>query len=431
MKKLFIAIIVLAVIFAGAPFFIGSTVETQLREQIEKSNANPSFDISLKSYQKGWFNSYAEIEVAMQLPEAYSGMISDNKITITQDMQHGPLVTKANGMGLALVDALIEIKLPAELQSELDQLEGLEKDLLLITSRTGFNLDNTTYLELKPFSINKEGVALDIKPANGVFSYTLDGQINGQMTWNGLTISEESNSSVELSKLTIETDQQLISGDIFTPSALFNGYFTTSIDLLEITGPSEAEKVSMNALKLNVKSDINDKLANFGFVVDVKTLQAIEQSFKDVSLDISFDNLDTPTLTTMNEFMTNNQGQDPMAAAAKMQELLPQLLKHQPLLKINKLGVTTESGDIDSNLQVSINQDIYDPNNPMTMMVALDAEAKGNAPEAFFTNLGMAATIEEFVNQNLLVREQQNLTFNFSFKNGQALLNGNPMPLGM
>ena len=66
----------------------------------------------------------------------------------------------------------------------------------------------------------------------------------------------------------------------------------------------------------------------------------------------------------------------------------------------------------------------------MTMMFAMDADAKGQAPEAFFANLGMGAQIEQMVQQNFIVRDNDLLKFNFSFKQGQAVLNGNPIPLG-
>ena len=80
-------------------------------------------------------------------------------------------------------------------------------------------------------------------------------------------------------------------------------------------------------------------------------------------------------------------------------------------------------------MEVSINQDLYDTNNPMTMMVALNAIANGEGPEEFFTNLGMGGQVEQMVQQNFLVRSAGKLKFDFSFKQGQALLNGNPIPL--
>ena len=42
--------------------------------------------------------------------------------------------------------------------------------------------------------------------------------------------------------------------------------------------------------------------------------------------------------------------QNPMIASAKIQGLLPQLVEKNPIVKINKLGVITDSGEIVSDL---------------------------------------------------------------------------------
>jgi len=43
--------------------------------------------------------------------------------------------------------------------------------------------------------------------------------------------------------------------------------------------------------------------------------------------------------------------------------------------------------------------------------------------------MGMGGQVEQMIQQNFLIKSSDKLTFDFTFKQGQALLNGNPVPL--
>jgi len=426
MKKIIIVILLLITAIVITPFFIGSNVESQFRAQIAKINSNPTYELTITDYKKGWFRSGAELEMSLKMPQ----MESFPKFKATQDMQHGPILWQVDGLGLGLMDSEIEFEIPQDLQDELKKVDGLEEKVLFITSRTAFDLATTTHIHLNEFTVKTDENEINTKPAQGQFSYNMQGHIEGQLNWKGLSITQSGTKALSLGEITIETKQQLVNGEMFSPTAIFDGFFTFALSNLNFSGDTPAEAIEMQELQLKVTSDIKTELANIGIVANVKTLHAISQTFEDLTYDISLENLDVVSLQKINQLVSDSQGGDPMAMAANVQSLLPQLIEKGPLLKINKIGVQTHAGEIDSNLTLGINQDIYDANNPMTMMLAVDADAKGFAPEAFFTGLGLGANIEQMVQQNFLVRDQEKLSFVFSFKSGQALLNGAPMPLG-
>ncbi|MCW8833766.1 MAG: YdgA family protein, partial [Colwellia sp.] len=67
--------------------------------------------------------------------------------------------------------------------------------------------------------------------------------------------------------------------------------------------------------------------------------------------------------------------------------------------------------------------------NVMSIMAAVKANAKGEAPLPFFTKLGLAPMIDMYVEQGLLLKKEQELSFKASFAQGQLQINGNVIPL--
>ena len=122
--------------------------------------------------------------------------------------------------------------------------------------------------------------------------------------------------------------------------------------------------------------------------------------------------------------------QERMMAFMQIQSLLPKMIAKNPEFTIKQLGLNTANGAIASAMNFHFDQTIYDPQNPMSLIMAVNAQAQGEAPKAFFTEIGKADDLNEYISQGLLIEENENVMFEFSFVNGQALLNGMPIPLG-
>ncbi|TQV89799.1 YdgA family protein [Aliikangiella coralliicola] len=429
MKKIIILIFAIAAIVLITPFFVGSKAETAIKDVYAKVNENPTYQLKITEYNKGWFYSDAKLELVLTLPQE----ISIPPVVVTQKMQHGPFLWTSGGFGTGLVDTIFGVELPAELQAELDKIKEIDENTISITSRMAFDSSVDSQVVVKPFVVNHEGVTVDVKAADIQSSLQKSGKMTGNGYWDGMSVTESDVKMLEIGKMSLSMDQNLVSGEMFSPLALFEGDFNVSLANLNVNGKNPGESLGIKDFAITAKSDINEKLANINVVFGAKTIEAIQQTFTDLTYDISFENLDTEVLQELNKIMIESQsnaGGNPMAAAAQVQGLLPKLVEKGPLIKINKFGVNTAAGEIDSNLRFTIDKNIYDAANPMTMMIAIDADAKGHAPEAFFAGLGLGPNVEQLVQQNFLVRDQGNLKFEFTFKSGQALLNGNPMPLG-
>ncbi len=429
MKKIILIIISLIFVIIIAPYFIGSSAEAEIRQQAAKINNHPSFQMTIVNYDKQWFSSKAEIELSIFLSEEILPLKSLNKIKVFQEIQHGPILWQGRGLTVGLMDAEILVELAKAYSENTKKVEGLNEKVFSITSRTGFDLTTSIDLVLTDFSI-KEGLnTLNVKSGSAYFNYDNASHIEGVLNWQGLTASIEGKETIQLGTVTIDSKQELISGELLSPSALFSGYLNTKISLIKLNGYSTAQNFSLQDFHLKLISEIKDNLADVSFMIDVKKLFALNQEFNQLHYDMSLNNLDVESLKKINDISLNSQHQSAMLMAAQIQGILPQLIEKGPVLKINQLAVITKDGKINSDLVINIDNSIYDAKNPMTMMLALAAEAKGQGPEAFFNEITSADSIESLVQQNLLIRDQQSLKFKFSFNNGQALLNGLPIPL--
>ena len=426
MKKLLIVVAILAIFFIGAPLIIGSSAEKHVRGMYEQMNQHPAVEVSVAEYQSGWFTSKAKINLVVS--SANSAPIPP--ITIHQTLFHGPLLWEVGGLGFGISDSTFNLELPEEAQKELDELKIFEEDTFKAQLRIFFNGSMKSTFAMKAFNFKEKDVDISVNAAEFNGSASSDGEVESSGYWNGMVVKEKDQTVFNMGTMQLTGKQKIPNGEVFSPYAMGDGDFEITVDSFEIQPQNPMESVTVETLKITANSKLNGELMNGGAVFSAKTVKAIQQTFTDFVYDISLENLHVETMKLMNEQMSSPAAQaNPMAAMAQVQGLLPKLVEHNPILKVNNIGVNTEKGEIKTAMEVRLNQDLYDVNNPMTMMLALNAIANGEGPEEFFTNLGMGGQIEQMVQQNFLVRSAGKIKFDFSFQQGQALLNGNPIPL--
>lgn len=438
MKKIIIPFFILVAILLIAPFFIGSHMETKVRDIYTDLNKNTDYQFEIIEYSKSWFSSDAKIKITFNSPKNNSPKEDLFTVTLIQQIQHGPLLWKMDTPGLGLADAKFNFELSPKEQSELGEFEGFNQNTIKLTTRMSFDGSIDSHLEAAPFSIKAEDSALEVKAADIKASYSTDGKIISSGSLDGVSLQKNDAGKINISSLSLKSNQELISGDLFSPLAIYQGDFSLKAKSGTVILDELAENFEAKDIFIETSTTIDNSLANVDFKLSIKNFQAKQQDFTNLIYDISLDNLDIESLKEMNKNIVDMQNdpqqmqaqtENPMMALMSIQQFLPKILEKNPIIKINKLGVTTPEGDIDTNLQISIDNKIYNVNNPMTMLGAIDAKANGTAPEAFFTKFGMDAEIEKLIQQNFLIRNQGNLTFAMSFKNGIPLLNGKPMPM--
>lgn len=423
MKKIIIILLVIVAALAVSPFFIGSQAESKVREMYAKASEYPNLNFEITEYNQGWFSS--DVKIKLLFDVAGAPVTDEDLVVITQKMQHGPLLWKSGGFGFGLTDIQYGVEFPKEIQ---DELQDINTDSVLVTSRLAFDGSSTSSIAISPFTLNKHNNQVIVNQGQFDANVNMSGKVLLDGSWQGIQIKEEDRLIFDLKALSVNADQSLIEGEMFSKSALFAGDFKMGVETVEIKGHSPADSFNINDISFTSESKFDGDLGKVGFVLGAKKLTAVGQEFNDLTYDVSVQNINKQTMLAMNNLMMD--GGDPEALMMEYQNLLPDLFKQNPSVALNKLGVTTSVGEIDTNALIKINGEMYDANNPMSLMAALDAKANGHAPASFFDNFGMGSDIEMMVQQNMLVRDGDNIKFDVSFKNGELLLNGAPMPMG-
>ena len=432
MKKIIIVLAILVAIAGITPSFIGSKVEDKMRELAEISSEHPMINLEITDYQKGWFRSTAKMSMKLDfstmIPAGQaSPMPMENfSIDFTQEMQHGPILTDVSGFGFGLVDSIAYIHAPEVIKKELPNIDADLKEKLEMMSRMAFDGSISSTYILHPFEFSKDGDNISVMGAEFGGDMTSKGDYLVNGTWGGMTVATAKGEHVEIGKLTLDADQQLVKGKLYSPYALYAGDLSMNLEQVVIN------KGLATLTDFDIYSDVkvNDDMLSFGVVFKLKQLDGMGMSFQDIVYDLAMEGLDVETMEELNKITMGMTDPNPEAQLQKLQAMLPQILANNPSLKINKLGMTTAQGDIDTNMVISIDGSLVDINNPMSIVAAIDATANGVAPEAFFTAMGLGASIEPIIQQGIVVRDADQLKFNFTMKDSQMLLNGNPVPLG-
>jgi len=426
MKKIIIALLILIAVLAIPPFFIGSQAESKVREMYTTASEYPNIKFEITEYNRGWFSS--DVKIKLLLDVAGAPQSDEDTLIITQRMQHGPLLWKTDGLGIGLADIRYGVEFPREIQAEMDKIDGLKGDSVSVVSRLSFDGSSTSSMNIAPFAINKDNHQVNIKAGAFNAVVSMSGKIIASGNWEGMQVKENSRTLVDIDTLSMSVDQLLVDGEMFTQTALFEGDSSVGIKHLDINGYSPAETFKISEISFKSATKFKQELANIGFVLSAKKINAVGQEFTDLTYDLSLENINKDTVLAMNNLMLENGGPDELMET--YQDLLPELVKKNPTVKLNKMGVTTSVGEINTNALITVNGEAYDEANLMGLIAGIDASASGYAPASFFDNFGMRSDIEMMVQENMLVRENEQIKFDVSFKNGQLMLNGNPMPMG-
>jgi len=116
-RGLILTLGIVLVLLLASPFVIGKWTESRVRAQIETSYTNPMIATRIASYDVGWLNSRARLEIG--LSETYLGqieavlpdpgmvqMMQSFNIPVIVEFTHGPiLLGEFSGIGLMGVKA--------------------------------------------------------------------------------------------------------------------------------------------------------------------------------------------------------------------------------------------------------------------------------------------------------------------------------------
>lgn len=472
MKKLIpIAVVILVVAAIGLPTVIGSMMESTVRERIERMNDNPMLAMRVAEYDRGWFSSQAEIEIA--LDERYfdliaatgdvndvqmTAMMNEQSIHIPVSLTHGPVVV-SDGLyfGLARIHALLDDRdqLAAMAMQELglDYLAELRGQVSYLGrfSFTG-NVPPIDYYD-ESGQVRFSGLDIDGSAHSG--NLQLDGGFESlAMDADGTAITVE--------KLFLTSDSDQIN------QALWIGEFDSGIETLLIvdTYAGAGEALRFTGLRANGSTDLDATgellEATATYAAETVHIPEFDMELTDTEVTVGIENISAEAMTDYYENMFNIDPQNPDAAMLAMQDLSGKILENNPGISVDPIRFTLDGESLTAAFSariVNADQGNADLTNVFAMLNMLEASVDLSASKPLFlrlasqgaasqmssirpTDLPPGETIESmaeaqaqlmianFLAPGYLVDDGENYTTDIDYANGEVRINGNPVPLG-
>lgn len=427
MKKLFIIVLVILAMGLIGPKFVGNTVERQYEEIAQQFSSHPTLQIAERNFTKSWFGASSNIKLTFKGLDAD---VDNFQLILEEQLKFGPIIFANSGVKFAWSHSNLNVNvaIASANKEELAKFNQILADKLSIETLLSYHFNYTTLIALDAIDYTKDGSTLTIKPLNSETTLTTSNILTSQLIWQGASVSTpEQNVTVE--QLTMDIEQEIISGNIFSGDALSFGDFSVLIKSIAAADSQGNSLLSIDQLTMSGSSQINEKLMDVKLNYHANEFIGQGLTLKNMNLDLSFYNFDSDVLMALNELNAQMQSQPERIAEYSQQVIAKatELLKHNPKINIDDLSVETPSGLIKSDIQLMVDGNLYQANNPMSIIGAMNANAKGNAPFSFFQQLGLEPMINMYIDQGLILLEQDTLSFTASFENGSLLVNGNPL----
>ena len=469
MKKILLigaGIIVLVAVIA--PKIISNSFNQKLDSIVEMINKNPAYSASIKQRTSAWFSSAATINIALdsavfaqEADPALQETFADMNVDVLVNAQHGPVLTQ-NGVALGWLTWNARV-------------DGNSlRDTLVFDANTPFyQITNHTNL-LGASSFTDKVPSFQVKDNEAFTQLTFSG-------WNGSGSFSDSEASYQGMLGTISADsafgkfelnqwhlESSLQGDLM--HAMDGNFYdsTMSMQIQDITFEqvSDQAKTTMTELGMIAVSDFDEtsSLLDTQINFSLKELTTAKLNLLSVKVNTQINNLKEQFFKAYQTLMSE-MGKEPEKMQENLNtfmqtELLGQL-QAEPEFNISSFAAKINQGNITGSLSSKIQGVTELPDaivSPMFWLQHLVANGQIKADESAALWLAMdtissqikadpsaaqmtdeeisaiaqqqaSAMLQGMQEQGMFTKTATGYQMEFSLKDGQAMLNGNPMPL--
>ncbi|MGB1263085.1 MAG: DUF945 family protein [Cognaticolwellia sp.] len=430
MNKALLAIGAVVCVGLIGPKVVGSIVEEKYADIASRLVDHPTIEVTERSFTRHWFSGQARSKMK------FKGVELDHvDIIVSEQLSFGPIIFADNSIKFALAHSAADIQfdvsgLNAAEQKEIAAFTEQLNEKLTVASVISYGLNYSTHIASQALVFEQDRTQVSIGALDSEFTLSDEKYLDGYLNWSGLDIKGPK-ANVQVSPLTATFAQEVISGDIYAGNAIASGDFAMKVENINAQDNSGNELLNIDQLSLVADSSIEQALMNVQLKYGAERFKGAGQALEKLNLDISLHKLDPKVLIELNDLGMKAQ-QEPANAASYGQQLnsaVTKLLATNPEIKINDFSVVTPDGVIQSDLQLLIDHTLYNQANPMSIIAALNADAKGIAPLPFFQKLGFEGMINMYIEQGFIVKDADKLSFAAQFKQGQLTVNGNTIAM--
>ena len=466
MKKIIIIVLLVAAAGVGSPFWVGKQIEDKLPAYLQRAAQVGQFNIELTSYDRKLFSSTAVTTLT------FHG-VKREQLVLQHSIWHGPLPVGQTSDGqwqFSPAAAVVETTLPNDTlqQGTLGELLELLPGFgalhdLTIVSMTGSAASTFT---IPPFTQD----------------FIEDGE-NLLFEWGGLSSASkmnsdltriDSNTTISGIKLTDSSSESELKEFASTvrihedPSGLLLGNLTLDCNAITFGPTGLPPEFSVKGFQLRNAAKLDGVTVSYAIEVAVDEIAHPAITFAPAGFEILFSRLDAatilavqhqlqklqPDIVDLSENDVLQQVSDIYIAA------LPALLQEKPEISLNYLRAQNTNGEIwakgkivlsdESNSAITLDNlsRLVQANGEAqisselllamvsqtlqpSMKTAWQAGQFGDIPEEELNNMidtGSQQQIGALVQQGMLTYDGKNYRIDFSYREQQATLNGQPMP---
>ncbi|MDR9501429.1 MAG: YdgA family protein [Desulfurivibrionaceae bacterium] len=461
MKKVLILITVLIFLFLGAYAACSFLAQRQYALAVTEMEKNFPGQID-SSYEQGLFSSQLVIRLKMATGEAHPAMPETITSRISQTIHHGPFIFRApppggsrfrpvqfTAHGTLEIEPFIANEPP--LIAQIRQLAATDINVHApLMGRTRVSFRGTPRQESwgvgsESFSLAWQGftATLFLEDRN-LRTYDLDLELPG------VAIQGQGARALVLDEMRFQATMEEGSNHLSLGTMLI------SLQKLEvIPGNRAEEKIIMAGLQGRLTSSAENGLLRIEEEITLDHLLLAGQQYGPANLQISLANLDAQTVAQLSKEFQALQMQEGNEAMARdiLSSHVPALLAKSPEIRLNDFSLATPAGACEASARLAFDGEGEMSSNPLLLLGRLSAEAALTADEGFLAvqtkkiikqrlcgqhpapdcdqEAARAGSkqLQDLTEQGILVLKGGKYTLKASFKNGQALLNGQPIPL--
>lgn len=469
MKKVFLAVIgilLVAVALAVLPFWAGQKSQQSLDHWVAQMNQLGGYDLRWEKYQRNWMDTEAVLRVGLKMPASLKDLdvVEDLSLPLQVHLHHGPVMWR-DGAKIGWFSG--KFYLSGEHQSWVEKNLTVDGEGPFFVSEIQMDLLGKTTIRDRslPFEVNLEEDNQLV-----LAGYQGEGTVsrNGLVQYRGILSAVNVRGEDEKDNMQLKDMEFRVNSDFGGKVGQYLIPGSAEFTLASMSASGDAgEAFSLRDATFSTDMTFNkEKTAgNMRMVMAFGELNVLEEKVENAKLDFSFNNLSVTFLDKYMELvqqMYNGGGEvNPLLAMQMMGLVASDLLPAGPQLSIKELGFKTAEGALSFNGKVSVSPEAAKSmSDPMAMLshITMDAAFSADKPLAFrlaresaLKDLnaeqfegGEQMTEEEkqaladnqaqmkldmLIIQGTLVDKGEQYQSQFSFKNGKAEVNGQPLPL--
>lgn len=449
MNKVIVIVVALVVLLVGAmPYVGGQRAEQSLNELVEHLNQTGNYPVAWRTYQNGWFKSQGILDVeieAMTLPFIFT-------------IHHGPLIV-TDGIKVSWFSG--EVHLSPEEEGWLREHIQVTEEGPLIQSRFSMGLTGVVEIkdEGKPFILTDDSGVISVAGYRGEGELVRGGSLHYSGRLPSIQLLDNSNGTVakfeELS-LSMTSDISQRYGDHLIPGK-------ARFSVGSITAAGAFGDVSLDDLSFSTEATFNPERTLADLMIDIRlqNFSGYDEAVSNAVLKMGYERI---SLSFMDQYMQSMQaslttGAEPPAGMLLMGLAMSDLIPYGPKFSIHQLTFSTEEGSLDftasieteqgdqavhilnlfqsveARSELTVDQPLAQRLAAMSVKSELQEQAFDLGQPVLDPELETLAheqamqTLNELVAQGFLINEDGVYSSQFSFKQGQALLNEQPIPL--